>query len=265
MGTSKDRQFWRRKPNHRRTILAATGLAAMVATAAYGGARRFTYLYDAETQPKGTVEYEQWVTWKTRKQTDPDFNRIDFRHEFELGLTDRLQIAFYVSDWRYQSGASVNDGAQWRNAAVEVIYNLIDPVTEPVGLALYGETRFGPELAVLEGKLLVQANLGKWVLGWNGTIEAEWEGERYDEAKGEFEQSFGASYQFTPALLAGFELLHEVEYKDWSRWSDHTVYAGPNLSFRTTRWWITLTPLFQLTNVGNEADFQLRMIFGFDF
>jgi hypothetical protein len=246
-------------------MLAVVCLTVMITSAAHGGARRFTYLYDAETQPKGVAEYEQWITWKTHKQTDPDFNRVDFRHEFELGLTDRLQIAFYVSDWRYQSGASVDNGLEWRNVAAEVIYNLIDPITEPVGLALYGEIKLGPELAVLEGKLLVQANAGKWVLGWNGTIEAEWEGERYDEAKGEFGQAFGASYQFTPALLAGFELLHEIEYEDWSRWSDHAVYAGPNMSFRTTRWWITVTPMIQLTNVDTEPDFQLRMIFGFDF
>ena len=139
------------------------------------------------------------------------------------------------------------------------------PVTTPVGLSLYGEAKLGPELAAIEGKLIAQDNPGKWVLAWNGTIEAEWEGERYDEAKGEFEQSFGASYQFIPAVLAGLEILHEVEYKDWSKWGDHALYAGPNISYQTLRWWITVTPLFQLTDVANESDFQLRVIFGISF
>ena len=68
-----------------------------------------------------------------------------------------------------------------------------------------------------------------------------------------------------PALLAGFELLHEIEYEDWSAWSDHVVYAGPNFGYRTSTWWITVTALGQLTDVDEEPDFQMRVIFGFDF
>jgi hypothetical protein len=237
----------------------------LVVSAAHADARRFTFVYEAPTMPPGVIEYEQWVTWKTHKEIDSDFNRLEFRHEFEFGITEDFQLAFYASDWQYQSGSSVDDGFDWNNVAIEAIYNFLDPVTEPVGLSLYGETKIGDEVFALEGKLIAQLNVGKWVWAWNGTIEAEWEGQDYDEDKGEFEQTFGGSYQFTPALLAGFELLHEVEYEDWSEWSDHAVYAGPNFGYRTTSWWITVTALGQLTDVDEESDFQLRLIFGFDF
>ena len=75
----------------------------------------------------------------------------------------------------------------------------------------------------------------------------------------------GASYQFTPRLFAGFEALHEVEYEDWSQWSDHAVYFGPNFSYRAKRWWVTITPLLQVTDLDDEPDIQTRLIFGFDF
>ena len=250
-----------------RTVFLAA--AVLIATAAgptaFAGERRFTFVYEATTLPAGDAEYEQWITWKTHKDADPDFDRIDFRHELEFGVTDRLQVALYLSDWRYQDGDSVGNGAEWRDAAVEIIYNLADPVTEPFGLALYGELKLGDELVEIEGKLIAQKNIGKWVFAWNGTIEAEWEGPDLAEDKGKFEQAFGGSYQFSPKLLGGFELLHEVEYEDWSDWGDHVLYLGPNLSYRPGQWWTTITALTQVTDVDTEPDFQLRLIFGFDF
>lgn len=243
--------------------LIATG---MISPATDAGERRFTYVYESTTLPKGAVEYEQWMTWKTDKDSDPKFDRLDFRHEFEFGLTDKLQLGLYLADWRYEDGRSVaNDRATYRDTAIELIYNLADPVDDGFGFAIYGEVKIGDELFELEGKLIVQKNIGKWVLAWNGTIEAEWEGSNYSEDKGEFGQTLGASYQFSPKLTAGFELLHEVEYDDWSEWKDHVVYLGPNVSVRTPGWWMTITPLFQVTDIDSEPNFQARFIFGFDF
>ena len=246
-------------------LAAAMLMATAAGPTAFAGERRFTFVYEATTMPAGAAEYEQWITWKTHKDADPDFDRIDFRHELEFGVTDRLQVALYLSDWRYQNGDSVEDGAEWRDAAVEIIYNLTDPVTEPFGLALYGELKLGDELVEIEGKLIVQKDIGEWVFAWNGTIEAEWEGPNLDEDKGKFEQTLGGSYQFSPKLLGGFELVHEVEYDDWSDWGDQVLYLGPNLSYRPGQWWTTITALTQVTDVDAEPDFQLRLIFGFDF
>ncbi|MCH8004956.1 MAG: hypothetical protein IH888_01845 [Planctomycetes bacterium] len=246
-------------------VALVCGLAAAAVGVADATQRRFVFTYEATTHPPGDVEYEQWVTYKTSKASDRRFDRFDFRHELEFGLTDRLQLGLYLSDWRSQRGDGVDDGVEWRNVGVEVIRNLADPVTEPLGFALYGELKIGDELLELEGKLIVQKNIGKWVLAYNATIEAEWEGPDFGQDKGKFEQTFGASYQLSPRLLAGFELLHEVEYDDWSVWSDHAVYLGPNVSWRTQGWWITVTPLLQVTDLADEPDVQARLIFGFDF
>ena len=247
-------------------ILATCATTGLICTATHASERRFTYVYESTTQPKGTVEYEQWVTWKTDKDSDPKYDRFDFRHEIEFGITDNFQVAIYVADWRYQDGRSVaNNGAEVRNSAIELIYSLSDPIEDNLGLALYGELQFGDEKLEIEGKLIVQKNIGKWVLAWNGIAEAEWEGERYDEDKGKLAQVFGASYQFSPKFTAGFELVHEIEYEDFSEWGDHAVFLGPNASFRTPNWWVTVTPLFQITDLAGEPNFQARFIFGFDF
>jgi len=232
----------------------------------YAGARRFTYVYEATTSPKGQWEYEQWATWKTPKETNRDFDRIDFRHEIEYGVTDHFQLALYFSDWRYeQNRAEGKHRGDWRDIAVESILNLSNPTTDPIGLALYGEIKIGDELLELEGKIIAQKNLGSFVIAYNATIEAEWEGSHLDEDNGEFQQSFGVSYQFSPKFLAGVELLHEIAIPDWrGAQGKGVLYAGPNFSYRSTGWWATLTPLFQVSDVEDEPDFQLRVLFGFD-
>ena len=58
---------------------------------------------------------------------------------------------------------------------------------------------------------------------------------------------------------------HEIEYDDWDTWGDHLLYAGPNASYRADQWWVTLTPLVQLTDTESEPNFQLRLLFGIDF
>jgi hypothetical protein len=149
-----------------------------------------------------------------------------------------------------------------------VVYNMTNPTTDLLGSALYGEIQLGHRKFELEGKIILQKNVGRWVFAYNATLEAEWEGDsswHFDERKGVIEQTAGASYQFSPRFLVGAEILHEVEFEDWSEAEDHVLYAGPDASWRTGNFWVTLTPLVQLTSLSSEPDFQTRLIFGFDF
>src|SRR5687768_446888 len=92
------------------TLLTVVGVALATTGQAKAGERRFTYVYEATTMTPGHLEYEQWLTWKTHSDNDPEFDRFDFRHELEFGLTDRLQLGLYLSDWRIQDGEGVDDG-----------------------------------------------------------------------------------------------------------------------------------------------------------
>jgi len=245
-------------------VLPALLLVASTASSANASERRFAYSYEATTHAKGEVEFEQWVTWKTDKVDDSSFNRFDFRHELEFGVTDRFQVGLYLSDWRYERGDG-GGSTDWRDVGVELIYNLTDPTRDALGSAIYGEVKFGDELLELEGKLILQKNIGKWALAWNGTIEAEWEGEDFTEDNGVFEQTLGASYQIEPHFLVGIEALHEIEFEDWAGAGDDVLYVGPNISVRASGWWFTIAPLIQVTSVDSEPDFQTRLLVGFDF
>ncbi len=225
--------------------------------------RKFAYSYEATTMPKGTWELEQWVTWKSFDDGD----RFDFRHEIEWGVTDNLQLALYLANWRYEDRDGVSD-TSFKTSSLEAIYNLTDPTADLLGSALYGEVGIGPEELKLEAKFILQKNIGPWVIAGNSIIESEWEGDSLDslsEKKGELGQTVGVSYQFTPAFALGIEGLFEIEIDDWKEFADAAFYIGPNFSWRKGNFFMTVAGLFQTTSVAGEPDAQTRLIAGFDF
>lgn len=233
---------------------------------AQAGSRRFTYVYEATTAAPGGVESENWVTWKTSPGEDRRFNSVDFRNEIEFGVTEHLQLGIYFADWGYREDPAAHEhGFSYQSSAVELIYNLSNPTTDLLGVALYGEVRGGPDQLELEAKVILQKNIDRFVIAYNGTLEAVWEGNHLRERAGEFAQSFGVSYELTPAWLIGAELLHEIDLPDWREAEKSVVYGGPNLSYRRGSWWATVTPLVQLTDRRSEVVVQTRLIFGFSF
>jgi hypothetical protein len=240
--------------------------AFILPSLSYAGARRFTYVYESTTAPPGAYEVESWVTWKTERDDDRRFRQFDFRHEVEFGVTDRLQMAIYVADWSYLRGDSFErDGSIYTGSAVELMYNLTNAETSPLGSALYGELKVGDELVSLESKIILQKNLGPLVLAYNATLEAAWEGEDLEEKLGELQQTLGASYEIKPQFLVGGEVLHEIAFPEWQGAEDSVVFVGPNISVRAGKWWATATGLAQLTGSHSEPNFQLRTIVGYSF
>lgn len=244
--------------------IAAAGVLTIGASSAKADPRTFLFSYEATTMPAGTHEIENWATWKSRTEDDHSFNRFEFRHELEFGVTDRLQMSIYLSDWQYEHSHEDN-GARWNGVATEVIYNLTSPVTDPIGIAVYGELKGGDEAIEAEGKVLLQKNIGPFVFVWNGVLEAEFEGDGYAEHNGTLEQTAGISYQVFPAFTVGVEAVHEAEYENWSEWGRNTVYVGPNAVYRGEGWWVGVAPLMQVTSVDDEPQFVTRMAVGIDF
>ncbi len=250
-------------------FLALTAVAIASALPASAIERRFTFTYEATTQPKGVIELENFVTWRhSDVERGKDSDVFRFRHELEFGLTDRLQLGVYLFDWQYDDQDSEGQDARWRSSGIELIYNLTNPTTDFLGSALYGEVLFGEDALKLEGKLILQKNLGQFRIAYNAIIEAEWEGEKFgswEERTGEFAQTVGVSYDLSKRFSVGAELLHEIEIPEWEKAEDSVVYAGPNASVRFDRFFVTATALFQLTEIAGEPDAQVRVITGFDF
>jgi hypothetical protein len=233
-------------------------------TAALAGARHFTFLYEAPTSAPGSIESENWITWE--RLTNPErSDQIGFRHEIEIGVTDRFQAGIYFIDWSYARDPK-QSSFNYSDSAIELIYNLTNPVIDPVGLSVYGEISGVRQHFELESKLIAQKNFGPLILDYNLTLEAEWEEQGLQEHQGELQQALGASYELSPSISVGLEFLHEFVFPDWrDEEKIRNVFVGPNVAFRHQNWFVTVTALAQATNTPDEADLKVRTIFGFGF
>lgn len=233
-------------------------LLSILGTSTFGGVRHFTYLYEAPTSPPGSVELENTVTW----QHGSSSNDVFVREELEIGITDRLQLGIYPLDWSHQS----DHGLEYNGGAVEAIYNLSNPVIDPIGISLYQEISVARRHFESESKVIAQKDFGRWILDYNATLEALWEEQGLKQQSGELQQALGASYEISPRLSVGVEFLHEFIFPDW-RDDDkiRNVFVGPNVSYRRGQWFATVTALAQATDTNGEPDFQLRTIFGIGF
>ena len=156
-----------------------------------------------------------------------------------------------------------NRGAHYDTSSVELIYNLTNPVTDPIGISLYQETGGGRRAFESETKLIAQKNFGPLILVYNLTLEVEWEDESLREHNGEIQQAFGVSYELSPRVSVGAEMLHEVLLPAWHSFeAENNFFIGPNVSYRGNRWFATITALAQTTRTEGEPDYQVRLIFG---
>lgn len=244
-----------------KTALLATVFCTSVAEAS---SRKTPWLYSPRIMTVGEVEYEQWVTLKTNKQSDSEYTELRFRHEIEWGVTENLQMAVYFADWRYKK-TSETSKTYFHDVAVEAIWQIQAPTLDDIGFALYGEIKYGDDFFELEGKLLFEMELDQVNILYNCTLEAEWEGQHLDDDKGVLENAIAITYEPDPNITYGVQAIWEIEFPGWSQQSDDVVYVGPSIAWQSEGWWITISPLFQATNVQSEPDLQVRFMFGIDF
>jgi len=248
----------------RKCTLSILLLSILPAFSCFADPRHFTYVYEATIEEPGEVELENWITWQTRKAADHGFQEVDFRHEIEFGVTNKLQASVYLADWSYVNSKE-DDGFVFSNAALELIYNIYNPEKDPIGLAVYEEIEGGDRLFGSESKLIAQKNLGHVIFAYNATLEAIWQGKELAEREAEFQQSIGASCELNGHFSIGAECLHEIAFPQWSRGERPVISGGPNVSIRAGKWWTTITGLAQFTRSPDETDFQLRAIAGYTF
>jgi hypothetical protein len=119
-------------------------VVALFAAPAAASERHFTYTYESGVLSPGAREVEPWSTFRLGKS---DFySRFDSRIEAELGLTDRLQTAFYLNMKAVTADtpAGRSSSTELEGISSEWKFKLSDPVADRVGAALYGELSAGP-------------------------------------------------------------------------------------------------------------------------
>jgi hypothetical protein len=240
---------------------------------------QFSYVYTTDLLPKGQREVEQWMTWRHQK-AGGTYDEIEGRTEIEYGLSDRLQVAGYLNyAWTqaYRNGPfrqttppeqfadvdNVDPDSRFKATRLvglsgEVIYRVLSPYTDGIGLAFYAEPTVGSKFRELETKVILQKNYldDKLVTAFNFTYAPEW---RYvqdeaDPARRTWQEetdvnfNIAASYRYTANWSAGFELVNEHEYNSYNftHESNNGFYFGPTLHYGGKSFFVTATLLEQL-------------------
>lgn len=284
----------RQAPRTLTKLAAALGLAAACAAgAAHAGESPFGWIYTADVMPKGHFELEH-SSFLQQGQTQGTYNYLKNREEIEYGVTDRLQLSGYVN-WSYTNayrngidgmtggpgtdlGPNDDPAGRYRKTrfdgvSLEAIYQVLNPVTSPIGLAFYVEPEIGPRERALEWRIILQKNFLDDRLIVAANIMGEHEKEK--TAMGDVERASmidltaGVSYRFTNNLSAGVEMRNHREFSGyWYNHREHSAwFLGPNLHYATKRWWVTAAwrhqmPWVQTFNEDQEAVSAGGRIFG---
>lgn len=228
---------------------------------AAGNERHFTYTYESAVLPTGAKELEVWTT--PRIGREDYYVRFDERLEFEIGLTDRLMTAFYLN-WSAITAEVAPDTreseTEFGGVSSEWKYKLMDPVADGLGLALYGELSGGTDEFEIEGKLIVDKQVGDLILAGNLVLANEWELEADEtEAEQEVEIDLAVAYFLRPGLTAGLELRNHNEIHEGD-WEHSALFFGPVFGYATDSWWAALTILPQLPALKKGADDNTRVL-----
>ncbi|MES1174096.1 MAG: hypothetical protein ABUL62_07180 [Myxococcales bacterium] len=234
--------------------LVASMLAALTALAhahdAAAAERHFGYSYESSTLRAGQAELQPWST--VRLGRADYYNRIDARLGFELGLVKNLQGALFwnassVTEDLRLPGASVKSrlsDTELDSLSVQLKYKLSDSIADALGSALFVEGSTGPLQASFEGRLILDKQLGSFVLDANlsgGSVEL-WE--LRSSTLGSFDATLGAGYYVTPSFVASLEVRNENGFS--ANFDRSVLYLGPTVSFVSTRYWLTLAVQPQL-------------------
>ena len=266
--------------NRLRSIVLLLSLSCS-GNALVAGDRKFTYTYESTVLPVGVRELEIWNTY--RRDRSYFFRRLDQRTEFEIGLANNLQTSFYLNtEWKvFDDNGTTAGGNSTSSVGVsfsnEWKLKLAYRVADPMGFALYGEWTLGLSETELEGKLILDKQVGPLLLAFNVVGEQEWETELVngvEETTKEFKLQLvgGVSYDVTRAFALGLEARNVNTYLNGDL-AISTLFAGPAVSYTAETWWATLTFLPQVTafkgatdgglNLNDHEKFETRLLFSF--
>jgi hypothetical protein len=236
------------------------GLISLAAASVCADERIFTYTYEPETTPKGMFEFEQWITSRSGRNSavgQQDYQRWQFREEFEYGVTDNYTVSLYVNH-DYESFKDSGTGMRSRNydftgVSLENKYMVLNPAEHCVGLTLYLEPTYDGENAELEQKIIIGQRYGNWKWALNLVHATEWEDD-FRETEGELEVDFGLAYQLTPRWSVGIEIRDHNELPEYKEWENTALYIGPTISYRRERWWAALSIMPQVYGANYTGD-----------
>lgn len=263
-------------------LLLASSTAPFLGSNAQAGEGLFSRAYTTETVPAGHYELEETVRNRTQRAFGT-YDAFDFKSEFEYGVTDALQAALYVNaGYLHAKGAPddndpngetgfTRNGFFLTSISGEIIYRVLSPVSDPIGLAFYLEPEVGFHdlhngdqefnSYAIEFRTLFQKNFleDQLILVYNFVAEVEffrygnhdtpWFGEL------DWNNEIGGSYRVAANWYAGLEFRNHNEVGNFFS-HDHSVFwIGPVIHYGGPKVWATLGLLREVAGNpdGNDA------------
>jgi len=238
-------------------LLAAVALATLTsARLAQANPRPLPFTYQSESLAAGTGEVEQFIDFIPLRPpsnlaspgatTNPIYLSTELQTEIEYGLTDRLEIAFYLMFVPTPNPGVLPNAPtlmMGNGSSQRVRYRFADPQAWPIDVAVYGEVTENEREIELEAKIILQRRIQKLRLITNLWAEREF----YFAGDREWvlNPTLGATYEFTPRFHLGLEGWMRAEYEDgetgprpFNR-GPH-VFVGPAFMFNFGPvWWST--------------------------
>lgn len=259
-----------------------------LSTVAHAGESSFGWIYTADLQPVGKVELEQKAFWQHR-QAQGQYDNLKLQTEVEYGVTENFQTAVYLNSRIVNAKQNNIDGttggpetnipadhdpfasrhrSYFESVSFENIYRVMNPLTDPIGLALYVEPEIGPHVRELETRVIAQKNFmdDRLIVAANLMAASE----REEGADNEIERAsmidttLGFSYRFVDNWSAGLEYRNHQEFLGY-RFQDreHSAhFFGPNLHYAAKNWWATVAWRHQLPMVQALSQDQKDVVKG---
>lgn len=265
--------------------------------------RFFAFTSQSNVIPKGTRSLELWYAKKSGGQVF--FNGNYTRIGLKMGLGKNVLSAFYAN---LSTEALVPTEIDHTNKKVrmygaltkttdisftnELKVKILDPVANPIGLAINNEITLGSQFMRITPRLILDKRVGRNFFDFNflAEIEKRWESESNGDVMttqapvvtSEVEIPFELSMGYMRFLKGdkvgfGFEVRNHNEIFKGVGLEHSVVFLGPALHLQDDKWFFNITALSQLGNLhkswiapeskvlDEHQNFELRTSLGFIF
>jgi hypothetical protein len=230
----------------------------LVAAPAAATPRSLPFTYPYHTLPAEAAELEQYVdivpTRVARERSDGTLegvlgHRYQLQTEFEYGITDRLEAAFYLV---FRQSAAVGPGSLHFQGVKQRLRYRFTGDERPVGLGAYLEVAELNDEVELEEKVIVGRRFGRAQVLANLWFEQE----RYfqiKETKLIYNPTIGATWEWAPSVITGLEYWVRGRFDGGTASADAPTgahhYLGPTVLLQGHTMWFSLGAYLGLTSL----------------
>lgn len=233
-------------------IFFAALISLGVVQNSYADRRSYVWTYEYMTMPKGMFEVEYYLTEQQPNVDEEKPNTWKHWVELEYGITNHWDIAMY--QMFKQVNTSDNSEFEYDGFKIRTRYKIAEKDELPLDTLLYFEYIRDDDFDkpnVLEGKIILSKELGKFNISYNQILKQELE----SGGETEHEYAGGINYAVFPKLKIGIESK--------GNYSGDTYYVGPTISWAGNKFWTAFGVIAGLNN--RSDDLRARFIVGIPF